>query len=671
MLQMNVTERIGVVVVHGIGDPEPGAALHDLTDSLASTGVGLVVVDPSRDRVQRLIEDEDQPVPESPCSHALLKYFPMHVREGWLNTRKKQEVVFAEVFWGSASQLPGGWWGVMLGLAKLIGGMAWVMDGAVPPSPKHADRHFNHFARYGSYLIVGPIAAAHTLAFIGMILYATAHRFWGFQADDTRLAAWIVVITMALSVGAGALILAFAKEKGGSLITRLEEPSPDPRSIYGASLVISCLAGLPVLLATAGERNLVDYSRWTAAALVLLLSLNWAVLLIILLWHSFLCVRHPRVKATWRTATLLALAIQYSLWFFLIPTGWSVLFDRLEDTARPFGDVYLEATPGEGMQWLLGFLMIAIVLMTVVWRRRVVIRQAGKGRDADPAPRLLVNRIITISLFTIVGMGSLGLLLHSIGRIWPSALTAFLDNLLSHLEGWQVHSVAATILVIVIPVSVAVQRLALDLANDVISYIRRNCAAHRRREQRSREGGQAADDAVPASRRRIRRRFYLVLRAMFEQPYSVDRLVVFAHSQGSVIAIDELAHSFTQKTWCDRAVTLITFGSPISHLYQHYFPATYPPWNHTQWEELFKRVRRWVNLYRIDDFVGTRVENPEQRPSPSPTDAFYQMPIGCGGHSDYWRDPSFLTALKQLKVFEPPDGFLKVAGDSKFWGQSP
>jgi len=117
-----------------------------------------------------------------------------------------------------------------------------------------------------------------------------------------------------------------------------------------------------------------------------------------------------------------------------------------------------------------------------------------------------------------------------------------------------------------------------------------------------------------------------------------------AHSQGTVIALDVLWLLWANNLLQDREVYLVTMGSPFTHLYQHYFPDRYPPLfadgrlNPKWGASLDKTVDAWVNLYRIDDFIGTCVEG-------SGTFPVNQKPLGPRGHTGYWSDAEALHLM--------------------------
>jgi hypothetical protein len=108
----------------------------------------------------------------------------------------------------------------------------------------------------------------------------------------------------------------------------------------------------------------------------------------------------------------------------------------------------------------------------------------------------------------------------------------------------------------------------------------------------------------------------------------VCRLVVVAHSQGTVIAADAL------RDWTNTSkVDLLTMGSPLLGLYARFFGTCFD----TLIPNVRTRARSWVNLYRADDYVGRRLEG-------DVTDIL----IDGTGHEGYWTDGNVLAKLERL-----------------------
>jgi hypothetical protein len=82
-------------------------------------------------------------------------------------------------------------------------------------------------------------------------------------------------------------------------------------------------------------------------------------------------------------------------------------------------------------------------------------------------------------------------------------------------------------------------------------------------------------------------------------------------------------------------------GSPLTHLYEHYCPSRYPPLiGHSRGGHR-RTVRDWINVYRIDNYVGTFVTPVPDRLNPAETaEVLVNVPIDPGGHVGYWRQPA-------------------------------
>jgi mannose/fructose/N-acetylgalactosamine-specific phosphotransferase system component IID len=125
------------------------------------------------------------------------------------------------------------------------------------------------------------------------------------------------------------------------------------------------------------------------------------------------------------------------------------------------------------------------------------------------------------------------------------------------------------------------------------------------------------------------------------------RVSVLAHSQGTMIALEGLGaikidrkgnfpkdmQTVKLPDGCGK-VQLVTLGCPLSHLYVHYFPEQY------KIEPVQgSLLRRWINIYRADDFVGREVCNCIDSTHP------LNIAVGPRGHVDYWPDREVLEHL--------------------------
>jgi pimeloyl-ACP methyl ester carboxylesterase len=123
-----------------------------------------------------------------------------------------------------------------------------------------------------------------------------------------------------------------------------------------------------------------------------------------------------------------------------------------------------------------------------------------------------------------------------------------------------------------------------------------------------------------------------------------DHLVLFAHSLGSVIAVDYLLRGTSPIT--AGRVTLVTLGSPLLRLiYRFYANLIGHPREAAS--ELACHVPEfaWVNIFRNYDFIGSQLQlgPPDQGSLDACTNQRYLY--GLGGHVGYWSDPVVWATL--------------------------
>ena len=145
-------------------------------------------------------------------------------------------------------------------------------------------------------------------------------------------------------------------------------------------------------------------------------------------------------------------------------------------------------------------------------------------------------------------------------------------------------------------------------------------------------------------RKRIEDRFHQTIDFLLAEG-DKPHLVVIAHSQGTVITFDALRDGLWDKVK-DRAqsLTILTFGSPLTHVYQQYFSRLYPILASNKSLRDLRHEGRflWINSYRIDDYVGTYIEN-------SIPHCPINVALPPGGHTAYWRADAFKL------LFEEPE----------------
>jgi hypothetical protein len=147
--------------------------------------------------------------------------------------------------------------------------------------------------------------------------------------------------------------------------------------------------------------------------------------------------------------------------------------------------------------------------------------------------------------------------------------------------------------------------------------------------------------ANPEYRRSLQALMDAALRELPVAPDCIGRSVIlFAHSLGSVIAMDSLINSPSWNRSDD--VTLITFGSPLKTAFFRFFPGVmFPESAQLAARVIAARLRgfRWLNCYRKLDYVGKELDLGSE---PWLKELRMIKPRGLlGAHLGYWTDPEF------------------------------
>jgi hypothetical protein len=257
--------------------------------------------------------------------------------------------------------------------------------------------------------------------------------------------------------------------------------------------------------------------------------------------------------------------------------------------------------------WLLG--VVGAAAIAIVYRGRVVAQDSRLGAHVPsaqkPYPRLIVSNVLQCAVIgCTVGLIAAFSIAFTFGRIPKELYVTSIE--------WRLAAPALLVLVVALLLSSAGLRAGMNFVMDVVGHF-----------SEPRRG-------FPV-RREIGGRLFRAIDALLGDR-ACRQLLVVAHSQGTVILLDALVHEMWERHLKGRVdtLTLITFGSPWTHIYQHYFAADYPevpgPWLQALADA---GEVRWFNVFRLDDVIGTQVKM-------STVDFPVNVPIGFGGHVRYW-----------------------------------
>ena len=133
---------------------------------------------------------------------------------------------------------------------------------------------------------------------------------------------------------------------------------------------------------------------------------------------------------------------------------------------------------------------------------------------------------------------------------------------------------------------------------------------------------------------KIMDRFKAVVSDVLAREKNADVLFV-THSQGTALTGDFLSthnQPFIDEKGLNQA-TLVTMGSPISHIYQYYFFPEF--WNRNK-PVVGTSMKKWLNLHRDADYIGKEVN----------VDNVENHNVGKGGHTGYFEDPRVQNILE-------------------------
>lgn len=627
----SATKR-AVLLVHGVGDPHPGDALMDFSTTLAAEeGCDLHLGGLEQ---QQLVDHS------APPNNGIRQFFPFSLRRGQF---QGSPIIFAEAYWGEASKVSHGVIGVLRGIFSLIFGLQSIITGNRREKPPAGLEWISTKVGYfGTQVLRGPIFAANILLLSAAIALGLIALLFGGQVESmTPVWRWTVILSgVTFTAGLGLWVLLKGRRpKGFEGFVPYEEY----RVLGWSCLIVAVI--WPVYGACVQAH---EWSAWASIGgdgLLKLFTLVSMCLLLVVLTHlCTLLVVWDDDRRRSSTASTLAFALQYGLWTFIVPILWLLVFgllSKLHDnnaTPRSLLDLFYQNMPAEGLQWLtMSFVALSFI---VTWLLR----------QFDPKPRLIIGVLshVVIVVATLYGFfAAIGLYVTNpppgvqmpaslaIAFSWVPLPTDWLDWIREH----EFALVTSAGVVLASSFVLSGIRIGLDIANDIANYLRFNIAFDKRNIRR----GRAEFERL----RPIRGRFNEVMRHLAENE-EFDRLIIVAHSQGTVVALDELAHSnFGQhRNWLRKIdLRLVTMGSPLAHLFQHYFPKSYPRWNDkSYWGELTKRVSCWLNLCRSDDFVGTTIEMRESDPLWSRFVEFFVA--DRGGHTNYWRDRNVIDWVR-------------------------
>jgi hypothetical protein len=387
------------------------------------------------------------------------------------------------------------------------------------------------------------------------------------------------------------------------------------------------------------------------SALVLLL-LGWAARSFASLWP-----RHERKKLGHAWLALAVVMAQWLAWRLVVSPLAILTVDALAQPAEKakLHDVFVYWSNDFALAMLIATL-VALAIWTVILVRKVMRLLAEwrktDRRDGVSLPHRWKPRLIVSPLVIAVLLGGIGMQLSCflafpmldgkpilIDFELTRELTRSWIGRLAEVEKF-ILSPTGLLLLIVWLVSLR----ALGKAIEAPLHIARELVDH----QYAPRFGPVSRWLLPAHKRatpghprrdRILKRLQALVEDLTAQE-SYDRIIFLGHSQGSVIIYDYLTSKASASALANVGeVRVVTLGSPLAHIYCHYFPEYGGAANFEQ--KLRVPVAAWTNMCRIDDAVGNGCGLFDHASGPVVGGRIahrQDVPLPAGGHTDYWSD---------------------------------
>jgi hypothetical protein len=649
-----------VVVVHGVGETTPGYAVNELVDTIEQQ---------FPDELKAKRHSEVHPMTGPPLYEGDdADSFPATARSADL-LETGERVRFYELYWADRTRTLPGRLNAFLGAFRIVFESHQFIHAMLPKDGRLLTRALRRLLLIAAALLRGPIAALNIcLIALALALYFGA-RFLGGSEQGLRLDRGQMMAAIAAVmavVAAGALVL---------FLRRWRKHNTEWNDVYVATFLGGLLVvGFAWLLWTypdvqwiAGKPKdklpdpvcfyvdrfyYISQVLWAVWGLVMLAAL--ATLGALALRRSPEQVGRPAAEAA-----IGVVAIQSALWIALICTFSLPMLWDASSTHRlrvcNLADLYFSFAGAA-----IWSLMVGGTAAVVYWMRWMVARspKLSLERRAAMTPRMLFGGPI---IFAVVAGVVVSLLVFYVqflnlfgdaNRVLESAKLISRDMQESVTDWIGQHQTAffgglAALAGAVGYLMAQGFTTAIHIARDLIDH------------QYSPRLGYSYYLLPPSLRGKLphrprRERLRARLNALSDQlvcEEGFDDVVFVVHSQGSVIAYDFLTSGSSA---CERLLVarphLVTFGSPLGHLYQFYFK------EYASLREGIAKLRpklaSWVNLYRVDDYVGRDIRD---------LDGFVRnIVMPAGGHIDYWKEKKLAEAV--LERIRTPGGAVARAG---------
>lgn len=432
-------------------------------------------------------------------------------------------------------------------------------------------------------------------------------------------------------------------------------------------LAIPLAAVCVALKARAGEHAALIPRSIITIITATIVPLSLSCVITVLLWSGSILflksalnakVAYISVMPAWVSG--LSYSLQISKW----PP--QVLGDGVVDASQTaFVDYLLSHAGSETFNWMIIGMAAALALLVMgtltsikdeIWATNPP-SPGNADSSARAAKRMALGGkwlnagltwVALLALLVLMSFGAAAMLIPIFGQCSINYDSFWCRNDIVKYLGWAFTGSSAGLLALAKAYTrgIGALRPGLDLALDVDNWLR----------ERPKKSNPRA---------RILSRYLALLKHLSDQGY--EKIVIVAHSQGTVITADLLRLLKTMNWPHQLNIRLFTLGCPLRQLYAERFPDLYGWVTSAGGPEPNKLhgVTYWLNGYRSGDYVGRAlwadlIAHPRFESGPAPQDflstalqakkMFGEFSVGAGAHTHYFdfTAPDVATAIDLL-----------------------
>lgn len=659
----DAAERIGVVVIHGVGGARPGWINQDVIPHLMRHDPGLKFENHSE------VEELSAGKPRTPADAFASEPFSSYLRRAGYGMGRN--IVFMELFWADISRVGRGWVAALFVTLQVFYEAPLVLSAAFMRRRQEGLRRvIARLVRFANWLLRWPISGLNIAVFfaaLGLAGVESLRESWPGVALLQLPDAAFVAITLAI-IAATALRHSDRQDDKNILRSELA-----PSTAISAIVLLSALGIAYQALPSGTLEGLATYLL-LAAVPILLFWLVWShlvvagiVLIALAALRYLLWPPARRLGTPMQPAAALGLTMmQGVIWKIVIALTWFILITTLEpgslddsrcdwrglNACRDLGRLTTELVVIVTLNLIMaGILAVAMMAIFAVRHLMVKYRLPAVSARKATLPRVIVSRPAVLLMFVLTFLnfcvfygpayvqtfmgaegGAIAARMNLVGLAQP-----MLAQYESTVKGIWIGIMAVLTFVILTSTINGVLHIVRDLVNHQYSWNKPGTAKWRIRSPWSQlQVSAGATETEHPRRTRIIERLDVLMREILARE-RCQRLVLVGHSQGSVILYDYLRSKWDDTTLASiERIDIVTLGSPLGHIYQHYFPDYEAPADRPA--DLNAKLKSWINLWRADDPIGHAVD--------VIGGGFIEnVALPPGGHVDYWKDEAVCRVI--------------------------